>query len=397
MRRPRSSVAIHVARSTGCSSAASPKATLAGLPPTCSSVWPAGVVTASTSASPMTRVRTGAVGVFTSWASGVDHVRAAEPSRTVEAVLAVDGADGAAARAHDEGVGACRLRSVAHSAEQLAVRDAGRDEEALTHDEVVGGQDAVEVVTGVEGLLALLVVLGPELALDDAAGALDGARGDDALRGAADAEQQVDAGVGTGRHDGTRDVTVDDVADAGTGVADLLGEVVVARTVQHDDGDVGRGLPLGLGDAPDVLGDREPDVDDVGRVGHRAAVGDGHDGDGVVHALGGQRGAVDRVDGDVDLGAGAVTDLLAVEEHRRVVLLTLPDDDDPAHADGRDHRAHGLDGGTVCLVLLAAADPTASGHGCRLGHPDQLESEVAIRLAVLHQGPPSAQNKSAPA
>ena len=43
MRRPRSSVAIHVARSTGCSSAASPKATLAGLPPTCSSVWPAGV------------------------------------------------------------------------------------------------------------------------------------------------------------------------------------------------------------------------------------------------------------------------------------------------------------------------------------------------------------------
>ncbi len=47
-----------LARSTGCSSAASPKATLAGLPPTCSSVWPAGVVTASTRASPMTRVRT---------------------------------------------------------------------------------------------------------------------------------------------------------------------------------------------------------------------------------------------------------------------------------------------------------------------------------------------------
>ena len=36
-------------------------------------------------------------------------------------------------------------------------------------DEVVGREDPVEVVPGVEGLLALLVVLGPELALDDAA------------------------------------------------------------------------------------------------------------------------------------------------------------------------------------------------------------------------------------
>src|SRR6478609_2971821 len=206
MRRPRSSVAIHVARSTACSRTASPKATLAGLPPTCSSWWPDGMVTASTRASPTTRVRTGESGALTTAASGIDHVGAAEPTGTVEAVLAVDGADGSAARAHDEGVGARRLRAVAHAAEQLAVRDAGGDEEALARDQVVGGQDAVEVVAGVEGLLALLVVLGPEPALDDAAGALDGARGDDALRRAADAEQQVDAGVGTGRHDGTRDV-----------------------------------------------------------------------------------------------------------------------------------------------------------------------------------------------
>jgi hypothetical protein len=103
------------------------------------------------------------------------------------------------------------------------------------------------------------------------------------------------------------------------------------------------------------------------------------------------------VDGDVALGTGAVADLLAVVEHGGVVLLALADDDDPAHADGRDHRAHGLDRGAVGLVLLTAAHPAAAGHGGCLGDTNQLESEVAIRLAVLHQGPPSAQNESAPA
>src|SRR5215218_6768055 len=186
------------------------------------------------SASPTTRVWTGAAGSLTSPASRLDHVGAAEPAGTVEAVLAVDRADGAAARSHDQGVGAGRLGAVAHAAQQLAVGDAGRDEEALTDDEVVGGQDAIEVVAGVEGLLALLVVLGPEPALDDAADALDGAGGDDPLRRAADAQEQVDTGARAGRHHGARDVAVDDVADAGAGVADLLGEVLVARSVEHD-------------------------------------------------------------------------------------------------------------------------------------------------------------------
>ena len=270
----------------------------------------------------------------------------------------------------------------------------------VARDEVVGGQDAVEVVAGVEGLLPLVVVLGPEPALDHAADALDGAGGDDALRRAADAEQQVDTGARAGGHDRAGDVAVGDVADARAGVADLLGELLVARPVEDDDRDVGGSLLLGLGDAPDVLGDGQADVDDVGGLGaggelvhvedgggvvHRPAVGDGHDGDGVVHALGRQRRAVDGVDGDVDLGAGAVADLLAVVEHRGVVLLALADDDDAVHADRGDHRAHRLDRGAVGLVLLAAADPPASGHRRCLGHPDQLEGEVAVGLAVLHR------------
>jgi hypothetical protein len=102
-------------------------------------------------------------------------------------------------------------------------------------------------------------------------------------------------------------------------------------------------------------------------------------GDGVVHALGSQGGAVDGVDRDVALGAGAVADLLAVEEHRGVVLLALADHDHAAHLDGRDHLPHRVDGDAVGAVLVAAADPAGGGERRGLGHPDELEREVAVR------------------
>ena len=56
----------------------------------------------------------------------------------------------------------------------------------------------------------------------------------------------------------------------------------------------------------------------------------------------GQPRAFERVDGHVDLGAAAAPHLLAVVEHRRLVLLPLADDDDAAHGDGVEHRAHGV-------------------------------------------------------
>ena len=55
--------------------------------------------------------------------------------------------------------------AVAHAAQQLAVGDAGGDEEAVVAgDQVVGAQEVVRVqaVAGIERLLALLVVLRPE-------------------------------------------------------------------------------------------------------------------------------------------------------------------------------------------------------------------------------------------
>ena len=89
-------------------------------------------------------------------------------------------------------------------------------------DQVAGVQDAVEVVARGERLLALLVVLGPQPALERAAHARDRRRRDDPLGGAADPEQQVDVALVARRGDRAGDVAVGDEADAGARVADLL-------------------------------------------------------------------------------------------------------------------------------------------------------------------------------
>ena len=163
--------------------------------------------------------------------------------------------------------------------------------------------------------------------------------------------------------------------------------------VEHHDRHVGDVDALRAGHGAQVLRDGALDVDDVGglgpdgellhvehrgRVEHRPALGHGEHGEGVGHALGHERGAVDRVDRDVALGAVAVAHLLPVEEHRGLVLLALPDDDGAAHRHRPDELAHRVDGRAVPAVLVAAADVAAGGHGGGLGDPDELEREVAV-------------------
>src|SRR5699024_11218737 len=91
-------------------------------------------------------------------------------------------------------------------------------------------------------------------------------------------------------------------------------------------------------------------------------------------------------------GALPVTDLLAVVEHRGLVLLALADDDDTVHAHARDHRAHRVHGGPVGAVLVAPAHPAAAGERGGLGDPDQLHRQVPVwvhdpaagRLGLAH-------------
>ena len=121
-------------------------------------------------------------------------------------------------------------------------------------------------------------------------------------------------------------------------------------------------------------------VDARARVEHRVALGHRDDGQGVGQALGRQRGAVHGVDGEVDLRAGAVADVLAVVEHRRFVLLALADDDGAAHGDRVEDRPHGVDGGLVDDLLVAAPEVAGRGERRGLGGTDELQREVAVDL-----------------
>ena len=135
-------------------------------------------------------------------------------------------------------------------------------------------------------------------------------------------------------------------------------------------------------------------------VEHGAPFAHRDDRQGAAPAQGGRRGAVDGVDGDVGVRRGAVADLLAVVEHRRFVLLALADDDHAVHRHAAEHDAHGVDRRAVGALLVAAAHPAGRRHGRRLGHPDQLQGQVAVRrlraatFACTHAGDPSARSRA---
>src|SRR4051794_3314424 len=102
--------------------------------------------------------------------------------RAPDVVAAVDVAHRARARAHRQRLREHATRPVADAGQQLAAGHAGGGEEdVLAGDEVVGRQHAVEVVAGVQGRLALLLVARIQPAVDGAVEALQGAGGDDAL------------------------------------------------------------------------------------------------------------------------------------------------------------------------------------------------------------------------
>ena len=121
-------------------------------------------------------------------------------------------------------------------------------------------------------------------------------------------------------------------------------------------------------------------VEDGPGIEHRAALRERDHREGRGHPPGGQGGPLERIDRDVHSWRAAVADLLAVVEHRRLVLLALADHDDAVHRHGVEHQPHRVDRGAVGALLLAAADPAAGGERARLGDADELERQVAVRM-----------------
>src|SRR5262249_42838665 len=91
-----------------------------------------------------------------------------------------------------------------------------------------------------------------------------------------------------------------------------------------------------------------------------------------------QRGAVNRVDGEIAVGAVTVADLFAVVEHRGLVLLALADHHHSAHRDRVHQFAYRVDRRAVAALFVPAAHPPAGRPGTGLGDPYQLEGQVAV-------------------
>ena len=183
--------------------------------------------------------------------------------------------------------------------------------------------------------------------------------------------------------------------------ADLLDQLRVARSIEYDDRQIGHLAAERVGDAVQVLcrggadvdvaaGDR-PDAQllevRVGRVEQPAAFRRGEDGDRVGEAHRDEVGALERIDGDVDLGLVGLAraDLLADEEHRRLVALALADDDRAAHLDLVERLAHRLDRGAIGGHPVAAAHEARRLDRRRLGYADHLECEQRFHALDAHR------------
>src|SRR5579872_3102151 len=169
--------------------------------------------------------------------------RSHEPQRSqtrggelLEFVVSVEGLDGAhSARTapYDDGLGGGAEVVESHAAKEVTVGDGrGREEAVVPGHQVVGVQDAGEVVAQGFGGPAFLVVARVQDALDLAAQSLHRRGRDHALGRATDAQEDVDAGVGPGGRDRSGHVTVGDRHEPGPGLADLGDEVVVTRAIE---------------------------------------------------------------------------------------------------------------------------------------------------------------------
>ena len=82
-------------------------------------------------------------------------------AQLLETVVRVDHANGAGFATHHDGLRAGAAAVVTDAAQEVTVGDAGgAEEDVLARDEIFGGQDPIEIVTGVDGLLTLFVVGG---------------------------------------------------------------------------------------------------------------------------------------------------------------------------------------------------------------------------------------------
>ena len=204
----------------------------------------------------------------------------------------------------------------------------------------------------------------------------------------------MNAGAGHRGGDAGRQVAVADQADARAGGADVGDQLLVTRPIEHHDRQLVDLAAEAAGDGAQVLAHRRVEVDqvlrrrtddqllhvEIGRMQQAALLGRRQHRDRVGGAGRAQVGALERIDGDVDLvplaAAGLVllrqADLLADVEHRRFVALAFADDDRAVDRHGVHLAAHRLDGHLVGAVAIALAHGVRAGNGGLFGDAEEL-------------------------
>jgi hypothetical protein len=110
-----------------------------------------------------------------------------------------------------------------------------------------------------------------------------------------------------------------------------------------------------------------------------AAIGHRHGRDRARHVLGAERGAFERIDGDIDLRAGIDADLLADIQHRRLIAFALADHDGAFDRQLVELAAHRVDRSLVGRLLVAMAAQPRRGHRRTFRHPHDLQRQDALQ------------------
>ncbi len=117
---------------------------------------------------------------------------------------------------------------------------------------------------------------------------------------------------------------------------------------------------------------------DVRRVEQAAPIGQRDHGKGVRQVFRADRRSLQRIERDVDLRSLAGADLLADEEHRRLVALALADHHLPANPQPVQLIAHGVDGCLVGGFLVAASPHHGGGDGGAFGDTHQFQCQDPV-------------------
>ena len=105
----------------------------------------------------------------------------------------------------------------------------------------------------------------------------------------------------------------------------------------------------------------------------RALLGYCQRGNSARHVLGAERRAFQRIYGDIDFGARFGADLLADEQHRRLIHLALADDDGAVDQEAAQFAPHGVHGRLIGFLLRAAAAEAGGGDSRTFSHAHDFE------------------------